>query len=55
MSQIVLRKDTRELLRDMFKISDSMLSLALHFKSNSLRARRVRSYAVNQLKAFPIL
>jgi hypothetical protein len=55
MSLIMLRKGTRKELRERFKCSESALSLIIHFKWNSMTARRVRSYAVNVLKAFPIL
>lgn len=55
MSVIVLRKGTRKEVREMFKCSESALSMMIHFKWNSMTARRLRSYAVNKLKAFPIL
>lgn len=55
MGQICLRKGTRKVLREQFKFSESALSMALHFKYNSLLARRVRVYAVNKLNAFPLL
>ena len=55
MSMIVLRKGTRKELKERFKCSETGLSLMIHFKWNSMTARRVRSYAVNVLKAFPIL
>lgn len=47
---IVVRKDKRSRLRERFKCSEGYVSLSLHFKTNSLKARQVRSYAVNNLK-----
>lgn len=55
MSQIVLRKGSRKELKAMFKCSESAISMMLHFKWNSMTARRMRAHAVNNLKAFPIL
>lgn len=55
MSVIVLRKGTRSALRSAFGCSESAISMMLHFKWNSLIARRMRSFAVNNMNAFPIL
>lgn len=55
MSVIILRKGTRKQVKEVFKCSESALSMIIHFKWNSLTARRLRSYAVNKLKAIPVI
>lgn len=48
-TSIVISRANRAKLRTMFKATDSVLSLALSFKYNSLLGRRIRSVAVNEL------
>lgn len=55
MSVIILRKGDRKKIKETFRCSESALSLIIHFKWNSLTARRIRSYAVNKMKAIPVL
>lgn len=55
MSQIIVTKSNRACLKKEFQCSDSSLSIALHFKWNSLLARRIRSRAVNHYKAIPVI
>lgn len=45
----------RKALEDKFECSMTTISLALNFKRNNLLARRIRSYAVNTLKATPLV
>lgn len=55
MSLIILRKGTRKPLREKFKCSESAMSMMLHFKWNSMTARRIRAHAVNDCGAIPVL
>ncbi len=49
---IYLHGEKRKELRSLFGISESMLSQALNFHRNSIRSRRIRSYAVNKFNGF---
>ena len=55
MSEILLTKRQRENLRSEFSTSECTISKALHFKCNSILARRIRVYAVNVLKGACLL
>lgn len=55
MSQIIVSKSNRARLKNEFQCSDSSLSIALHFKWNSILARRIRSRAVNHYQAIPVI
>lgn len=53
MSEIYIGMKSRAKLREQFSdVSECTLSEAIHFKRNSITARRIRSYAVNRLGAF---
>lgn len=55
MSQLFLDRKKRRALKEKFGYSDATISEAIHFKSQGENARRIRSYAVNVLGAFPVL
>ena len=55
MSQLFMDRQKRKKLKEKFQLSDSAISEAIHFKSNGKTAREIRAYAVNHLKAFPVL
>lgn len=55
MSLIVLKKGTRDDLMAAFGVSNATITYALHFKRESLRARQIRSFAVNTLNAYTLL
>lgn len=42
----------RKRLSEVFEVSEPAVSEALRFKRNSLRARKIRSYAVNILGGY---
>lgn len=48
---IILGKSARDTIKKFFGVSDSYVSCCLHFKINSLKARRIRREAVNFGKA----
>ena len=47
MKQIVIDQKTRSEVKMLFGLNASQMSHVLHFESNSIRARRVRSYILN--------
>ena len=49
---IVATKELKDELQSQFKCSRGTLSMALNFKLNSLRARRMRLAAMNSKKSF---
>lgn len=55
MSQLFMDRKKRAKLKEKFGLTDSSISEACHFKTNSKLARSVRSYAVNFLEAYPVL
>lgn len=50
MRTILLNKEQRDKLQEVFGCSRSSISLATQFKNESIRARRIREYAINTLK-----
>lgn len=44
---IYMKKEERRRLKEMFGVSETVLSETLHFKRNSVKNRRIRSAAVN--------
>lgn len=44
---IYMTTENRRKLKDMFGVSNTILSESLHFKRNSVKNRRIRSAAVN--------
>lgn len=53
--KIIASTEIRRALEEKFECSQTTISLALNFKRNNMLARRIRSYAVNTLKATPLV
>ena len=53
MKKVVVAINDRQALSEKFGVSVTSVSLALNFRTNSIMARRIRSYAVNILKGIP--
>ena len=47
MKQIVIDQKTRSEVKMLFGLNKSQMSHVLHFKSNSIRARKARTYILN--------
>lgn len=47
MKQIVIDQKTRSEVKMLFGLNASQMSHVLHFESNSIRARKARSYIMN--------
>ena len=47
MKQIVIDQKTRSEVKMLFGLNTSQMSHVLHFESNSIRARKARSYILN--------
>ena len=47
MKQIVIDQKTRSEVKMLFGLNTSQMSHVLHFESNSIRARKARSYIMN--------
>ena len=50
--QVYLRRGLQEELVKQFNCSHSTVSMALSFKLNSQMARKIRSYAINNLRGY---
>ena len=51
---IYLSKTARDTIKKLYGVNDSYVSCCLHYKINSLKARRIRRHAVNFCKAVVI-
>lgn len=49
---IVISSETRRELREKFQCSESTMTNALRFESDSLLCRKIRSYALNFCKSY---
>lgn len=50
--KVYSNKRVVEILKEKFECGNSEVSMALNFKRNSVRARGIRSYAINHLKCY---
>ena len=54
-SRIYLGKSARAQMMEKFKVSPSNVSYALNFRYNSILMRQLRVYAVNWMRACPVI